>query len=224
MYWQTNWLIDWLEDWLTDWLIDWLTHWQIEWLMHWLIDSLTDSLNDCLIDFICWFKTAFSSTVSSYWLHTAYSGWCSIFAEQQQVLSKQVLSFFSPFNYHACTPVEQERALQSVFAQTKSHFWSSVSLTCSICQADNCKQAGQEATLHFSLMACFAVIFAFLFSQPKYTKSSIYRFVVLLIGRYCGLMVQDGTLSSEVWVQVQVLVFVLCSWARYSTLIVPTSI
>lgn len=94
MDWQTNWLIDWKIDWQIDWLIDWLTHWQIEWLMHWLIDSLTDSLNDCLIDFICWFKTAFSSTVSSYWLHTAYSGWCSIFAEQQQVLSKQVLSFF----------------------------------------------------------------------------------------------------------------------------------
>lgn len=97
MDWQTNWLIDWKIDWQIDWLIDWLTHWQIEWLMHWLIDSLTDSLNDCLSDFICWFKTAFSSTVSSYWLHTAYSGWCSIFAEQQQVLSKQVLSFFSPF-------------------------------------------------------------------------------------------------------------------------------
>ena len=97
MDWQTNWLIDWKIDWQIDWLIDWLTHWQIEWLIHWLIDSLTDSLNDCLIDFICWFKTAFSSTVSSYWLHTAYSGWCSIFAEQQQVLSKQVLSFFSPF-------------------------------------------------------------------------------------------------------------------------------
>lgn len=223
MDWQTNWLIDWKIDWQIDWLTDWLTDRLNDWCIDWLTHSLTHLMIAWLILFVdLKLRSPQQCPAIDYTRHTL-DGAASLLNSNKYFPSRYC-HFFLSFNYHACTPVEQERGLQSVFAQTKSHFWSSVSLTCSICQADNCKQASQEATLHFSLMACFAVIFAFLFSHHKCTKSSIYWFVVLLIGRYCGLMVQDGTLSSEVWVQVQVLVFVLCSWARYFTLIVPTSI